>query len=285
MKRNLLNQLILASIGAGDGDETVQLMTSYTAEDAIPEAYRSLYTEQNGAFALTGVVGLKTQDDINRLQGALDKERNDHRTVKTTLSKLGDRSIDDVLTLLDSIPALEAAAASGDPTKIEEAVNARLTQHTAPLQRQLDELTGERDGYKVKYETLQQEVTTGNILSQLKAAALEDKVLPEAIDDVAALMLPLYELNELGEAVVKADAQGVTPGVLPKVHLQDLKNKRAFYWPASQGAGGQGGGGGQGGENPWKDGQVNLTKQGQMIKDNRELARQMCKAAGKKPQF
>ncbi|QEA10926.1 hypothetical protein [Vibrio phage vB_VpS_CA8] len=287
MKRTLLSHAVMAQVALlsskGYGEDDISLMTSYNAVDEIPEPFRGLYTEQDGKHVLSKVVGLKTQDDINRLQGALDKERNDHKAVKGALAKLGDRSIDDVLTILDKVPAWEALEAQSDPSKIDELVNGKLSQHTAPLQRQVTELTTERDGYKEKFEALQTQVKTDKIRGTLKDAALKAKALPEAADDIANMGLGLFDVDDAGNVVVKADAKGVTPGIMPEVWLNDLKDSKPFYWPASQGAGGQGGQGGGGQNNPWKQETLNLTEQGKLVQTNPALARQLAQAAGVTP--
>lgn len=287
MKRSLLSQAVMAQVAIlssrGAGEDDISLLTAYNSADEIPEPFRGLYSEQDGKHVLSKVVGLKTQDDVNRLQGALDKERNDHKQVKSALAKLGDRSIDDVLGILDKVPAWEALEAQSDPSKIDELVNGKLSQHTAPLQRQVTELTTERDGYKEKFEALSTQVKQDKILGGLKDAALAAKALPEAVEDIARMGLGLFDISDDGAIVVKADAKGVTPGILPEVWLNDLKDSKPFYWPASQGAGGQGGQGGKGANNPWMAGQENLTEQGKLVQTNPVLARQLAQAAGVNP--
>lgn len=77
--------------------------------DDLPEDVKKEYVEKNGKFELQ-VEGMKTQADVERLQGALTKERNDHKAVRDRLGLLGDRKIEDVLATLDRVPELEAAA-------------------------------------------------------------------------------------------------------------------------------------------------------------------------------
>lgn len=280
----IANTILLSSSAIGDGDD-LMLELSYPSADKIPEGFGSLYKEVEGSMVLSSVRGMKTQSDIDALKGALTKERNDHSAVKATLAKLGDRSVDDVLTILDKVPAWEALEAGSSQENIDNLVNGKLSQHTAPLQRQIEELTGDRDGYKSKYEALQTEVTNGKISAGLRDFATAAKVLPEAVADVAAMGLGIFELADDGITLIAKDGiPGVTPGTQPDVWLSELKEKRGFYWPASQGAGGQGGGGGQGGvDNPWKTG--NLTEQGNMVRTDIEKARRLCKAAGKEPSF
>ena len=50
--------------------------------DEIDSKYHDLYTEKDGKYEFTGVEGIKTQADIDRLQTALTKERADHKSTK-----------------------------------------------------------------------------------------------------------------------------------------------------------------------------------------------------------
>ena len=49
------------------------LKTIYDNEADIPEGFAALYTEKNGKWELTGVQGVKTQLDVDRVQEALRK--------------------------------------------------------------------------------------------------------------------------------------------------------------------------------------------------------------------
>lgn len=284
MKKSLLAAQIASIFSlmprmAGDGG--VQLEMSYPSLDNIPEAFRGLYSEDNGAFKLTGVVGVKTQDDINRLQEALNKERNDHKTVKGDLTRLlGGRTADEILADLDSIPALKAAAAGNDPKAVEDQVNARLQQATAPLQRQIAELNSQLEAASQSVAELKTREVNRTITDVISKAAMESKALPEAIEDIAFMGRNMFEVNESGEVVAKNDIPGLTPGVSAQVWLTEMKRAKPYFWPQSQGAGGRGGQGNLGGNNPFSKEGWNLTEQGALISRDRSLAEQMAKQAG-----
>src|SRR6202043_1957206 len=96
-----------------------KLKTIYEKQEDIPEGYAELYAEKGGKFELTGIEGVKTKADLDRLNSALVKERGDHKTVKEQLA------------------AVTAAIGDLDPTtipaKLEELndANARLATLTA----------------------------------------------------------------------------------------------------------------------------------------------------------
>lgn len=282
MRKSLFHKSLIATalmVSAMPGDDgTPSLNLSYQSQDEIPEQYRGLYTEEDGSFKLTRVVGMKTQDDVNRLTEALNKERNDHKQVRSTLSRLGDQSIDDVLAALDRIPALEAAAKGAD--NIDEQIAGRLQQETAPLQRTINELTSQLEEAQGQVKEFQAKETRRTIGDAVGQAATKLKMLPEAVDDVAFMANGIFETNEAGQVVAKAGIQGVTPGISPEVWLTELKQTKPFYWPASQGAGGRGGKGGQSSNNPFTKDNWNLTEQGKLINSNRALAEQYASAAG-----
>src|SRR5574343_628829 len=107
--------------------------------DNIPEQFRELYTEQNGKFVLTGVEGVKTKADIDRIHASLIKERNDHKQTREKFSFIGDRDISQVQEMLDKYPELELAASNKlDEAGIQKLVEARLGSATAPLKRELE---------------------------------------------------------------------------------------------------------------------------------------------------
>ena len=107
MKQNLITLAMfpfgMPVVRLGDGN--TQLELSYDSADDIPAGMESLYTEKDGKQVLTGVKGMKTQADIDRLQTALTKERNDHKTVRTQLSSLSSYgTIEEITANLDRIP-------------------------------------------------------------------------------------------------------------------------------------------------------------------------------------
>src|SRR4051812_33728781 len=68
----------------------VKLKTIYEKAEDIPEGFNELYLERNGKFELTGIEGVKTQADVERVQDALRKEKELHKAAKSALEKWGD---------------------------------------------------------------------------------------------------------------------------------------------------------------------------------------------------
>lgn len=281
MKRNKLALAMSAFLPTCVvGNDDIMLNTSYGSLDEVPETFRSLYSEQDGKAVLSKVVGLKTQDDINRLTGALDKERNDHKQVRALLSKFGERSVDDVLTELDSIPALKAAANGAE--NLDEQIAGRLQQETAPLKRQLTNYETELETLRGQVGEYQTREVHRDINDTVGKFALSSKVLPEAVEDVQFMARSIFEKNDQGQVVAKSGIPNVTPGISPEVWLVELQQSKPYYWPQSNLPNMGKGGNGQAGTNPWSKNSWNLTEQGRILRENRAKADQLAAQAGTK---
>ena len=251
--------------------------------EEIPEQYRDLYSERNGQFELTGINGVKTQADVDRLSVSLTKERDDHKATKQKFQVWGDLDYEETIAKIDKIPELEAAAKDGgiDEEKMNELVEARIKTRLAPVERDLaaaktevDTLSQENTGFKAKE-------TKRTIHDSVREALVETKVLDVAHEDALALAERVFEVAEDGRVTVK-DESGFTPGITPKDFLGEIQAKRPHWWAPSQGGGAGGGGhGGIKGDNPWSKGGWNLTAQGAYAKEHGvEKAAEAAKQAG-----
>jgi len=250
--------------------------------DEIDEAYRPLYQERDGKFHLTGVEGIKTQADIDRLQGALTKERNDHKAVKDRYGVLGELDPSEILAKLDKYPELEAAAEGKlDETKINELAETRLRTKLAPVERERDQLKTKLEQTEGTVQELQNVIRSRDIKDNVMSAALKGKVIETALEDVLMLADRVFEVGEDGSVTTK-DGVGVTPGITPEAWLQEMQQKRPHWWPASEGGGAKGGSGGGGGfaNNPFSHEHWNMTEQGRLVNSDPSKADQMAKAAG-----
>lgn len=257
------------------------LKAVYEKLDDVPEQFRSLYAERGGKFELTGIEGIKTEGDVTRLQVALDKERNDHKTTKTKFAPLADKDINDIVAKLDSYEELKVAAEGKlDETKLEQIVSTRIRTQLAPVERERDQLKTQLADLSKDRDALKGSVVKRDISESLRKAATGAKVVNEALDDVLLLGLNVFELGDDGTARVKPDS-GFTPGLSPDQWLTDIKQKRPHWWPSSLGGGATGGAGGSGGSNPWAKGAWSLSEQGAYVREHGvEKATAMAKAAG-----
>lgn len=263
------------------------LELSYDTLSAVPEAFRSLFTEKDGKAVLTGISGLKTDKDVSNVQEALRKERSDHAAAKEALKpwlSLGKKH-DEIQTQLDRISELEAAAGGKiDETKIQQMVESRLGQKTGPLERQVRDLTTELNTMRTERDGLLQGAQRRDMSDVIRAVANDMKVVPTAIADIELVAQNYLERDDNGQFIVKSGLSGLTAGLDVKGFMKEMQKQRPHWWPASAGGGANGGSGGFGGEtNPWSPSTWNLTAQGAIVREKGMVtAEAMAKAAGSK---
>tara|TARA_R110000822_G_scaffold120633_1_gene254119 strand:- start:13920 stop:14771 length:852 start_codon:yes stop_codon:yes gene_type:complete len=265
------------------------LTATYDSLDDIPETvdFRDLFTEKGGKFELTGITGIKTGADIDRIQASLTKERDAHKATKTTLGVWAELDHDEVVAKLDKFPELEAAAAGKlDEAAIEEIVNKRvegtLKSKLSPLERANKKLKEENGELTTTNQGFVVANTRRQIHDSVRTALTGAKVIPEAHEDALMLAERLFEITEEG-AIVTRDQVGVAPGLDAASWLGEIQEKKPHWWPGSHGAGarGSGGGGGFQGKNPWTHEGWNMTEQGRLYTEKgQEYANRLAAAAG-----
>jgi hypothetical protein len=259
---------------------------SYDSETDVPDAHKALYTESGDKWLLTGVEGMKTQKDIDSLKEVVTKERNLRKEAEDKakkFDKLGERDPDDVLKALDEVEELRAKIEAGEGGKVDEAalqkrVDAAVARATNPLERQLTEVTKERDTLKETSEQLGGRIRKTTLESALTEAAAGMAVRPSAVPDVLRYQ-DLFEIAEDGKTITTKDGVGVTPGLDPKMWLDDMKPVRDHWWADSVG-GGAGGNDGKkpAGGNAFKLG--SLTAVSELVRTDPEKALSQAQAAG-----
>ncbi len=266
----------------------MKLKLSYNSQEDIPNGYEALYTEKDGKWVLTGIEGMKTQEDITRLSESLRKEREDHKKVKDVLAKLGgpDLDADALVEKLDEYEELKLRVESGeggkiDDKKVEELVEQRVQRRLAPVERERDRLKTRNTELESENGTLKGTITRGTVESELRRHATEGKVVTSALDDILDIGANIFEVAEDGAVVTRQGLRNVPAGVTPDVWLSDMKEKRPHWWPASQG-GGAGGGSKDGGtaSNPWTKDNWSIEAQAQLVRTDPGKADRMAKAAG-----
>lgn len=266
----------------------MKLKLSYNSQEDIPNGYEALYTEKDGKWVLTGIEGMKTQEDITRLSESLRKEREDHKKVKDILAKLGgpDLDADALVEKLDEYEELKLRVESGeggkiDDKKVEELVEQRVQRRLAPVERERDRLKTRNTELENENGTLKGTITRGTVESELRRHATEGKVVTSALDDILDIGANIFEVAEDGAVVTKQGLRNVPAGVTPDVWLSDMKEKRPHWWPASQGGGAGGSGGGNGtGVNPWTKDNWSIEAQAQLVRTDPGKADRLAKAAG-----
>ncbi len=260
------------------------LKAIYEKQDDIPEEYRSLFTERGGKWELTGIEGIKTQADIDRVQVGLTKERDDHKVTKDKLALWGDLDHAETQAKLDKIPELEAAAeGSIDEEKMGGLVDARLATLRAPLDREIKTLKEANETQATSITGFEAKDTKRTIHDAVRKQAGTMKVLDVAIEDALLYAEGVMEIRADDGAVVTRENAGVAAGLNPEQWLTERQTTSPHWWAPSQGGGAGGGGdGGAGmGNNPFTDKHWNLTEQGNIFSEKGvERATQLAIQAG-----
>lgn len=267
------------------------LKASVESLDDLPDAVKSEYKEFTDPKTKTTVYILDIDGGIDMLPAARSlkdeaaRRRVEAKAATDALGKfkvLGDRDVNEIVTMLDRFPELEAAAAGKlDDTKINGIVETRLKAKLAPLERERDTLktqVAERDTTIGEYTKKER---TRMISGELLKAAREAKVTDSAMEDIELYGDRVFEVTEDGHVVTK-DGVGVTPGLSAKDWLSDMQAKRPHWWGPSTGGGANGGrpNGGAGGTNPFTAENWNLTEQGKLVNTDRKRADALAAQAG-----
>lgn len=223
----------------------------YATKEEIREGFESLYTERDGKWHLTGVKGIKTQADVDAVQEALRKEREEHKATK------------------------EAQRAPGDED-FKERVAAEVAKRTRDLQRQIGSLTARAEEAESVAEESRTAQRQTNLRSHLMSKAREHNVLPTAMADVFAAADLDFETDDDGNVITKHGGTAAD-------WFEQMKLSRPHWWPLSSGTGGRGNNNSHvlGIDNPWTRDGWNVTRQSQMRRERGDVhARNMAQAAG-----
>lgn len=253
----------------------MKIKVEYPTLEEIPEAARPLYTEQGGKFVLTGVEGVKPISEFERAMAAKRVETEAHNQTKAKLQAWGDLNPDEVLATLDRIKELETAAGGKlDEKALGDLVEARIGSRLGPIERAKKAL---ETALAEKENTLKGLITerrNGIIRAEVTKAALAEKVIDTALDDVVLLASTAFDVDEAGKITARDTGLSVSDW------LSDMKARRPHWWPQSRGGGAGGSGMTDSGiANPWAKETFNLTRQGEILTKNPEQAARLEAAA------
>ena len=256
----------------------MKLKLSYDAATDIPSGMEVLYTETDGKFILTEVEGMKTVDDVNRVQSALQKERNDHKALREKFKPIADKDPVEIVALLDRIPELEAVAAGKiDDDKINAIVDTRVKGKLTPLETKVASLTAELAIKEQLITEYSQKETDLVKSSKIRKAAKDNGIVDESIlDDVVTLVLGNTEVTDDKDVILK---DGTDLGS----YFIKMMDKKPHWYGQTQG-GGAAGSSKTGSKiiNPFTNEHWNLTEQGKLLSSDPVKAQKMAEAAGTK---
>lgn len=268
----------------------MKLKAIYDNKEDIPEGLESAYVERNGKFELQ-VEGMKTSADVERIQTALDNEREDHKKAKRRLKGLGDdEDGDTVQDLKDKVEDLElkletAGKDSVSEDDVQKRVDAGVRTAMRPVERENTKLKEESEEKDLKIEKQAGQIRSSLIKSDV-ASAINTKELginPDALPDIEIYAERVMSVDDRGNRVTR-DGVGVPPGLTLPELIADMRanNQRNHWFGKTQGSGSGGSDGGDtSGANPFKEGETwNSTEQGHLIQSNPNLAKSLAEKAG-----
>jgi hypothetical protein len=217
------------------------LKTTYNSQSEIPQGFEALYTEKDGKFVLTGVEGIKTQEDVDNVKQALTRERELKRELEKKVAAYDGIEADGLRDQLDELARLRTTGGKVDDAKIEDIVKERLKLDREKHARDLEKVLNENKSLKETNTSLVNEKNTTLIEKQLREAAA-GKVNETAMNDVL-FRASIFEVSESGDVVTR-DGVGVTPGQAPQEWLDETLKTNSHWQTVSSGAGARGNTGG-----------------------------------------
>jgi hypothetical protein len=251
------------------------LKREYATEGDVPAEVKALYKEQDGKLVLDATIeGMRTTEDVNRVQTALQAERTAHQETKNKLSALpAELNVETLQADLDELAELRASkdAKGGklSEDQIEDIVNRRIARQLGPVERERDQLKSRLTEVEGERDNLRGTIQTGNLHSELRRAAIAAKVADTAIEDVLIFGEREFQFDADG-VIAPKDGSKLAAGTTPAEWLEGLREAKPHLFPLSTGSGARGAGGGAGGKNPWSKEGWNLTEQGKIITEKGE---------------
>lgn len=268
----------------------MKLKAIYDKKEDIPAGFESAYVERNGKFELQ-VEGMKTQADVDRVQTALDSERDDHKDAKKRLRGLGDDDTGEAFQdLKDKVEDLEAKLETAGKDKvsdedIQKRVDAQVKLVIRPLERENSKLKETNEEQMETIGTQSHKINSGLIRGDVTEVlgTKELGINPDALPDIEAYAERVMSVGEDGKRLTK-DGVGVTPGLTLAELIAEMRagGQRNHWFGKTVGAGANGGDGTHNsGNNPFKEGETwNSTQQGVLIVNNPNLAKSLAEQAG-----
>lgn len=269
-----------------------KLQLTLTNKDQIPAGLEAFYLESDGEFTLQ-VEGGKTQEDIDRIQAALDKQRSINEENLRSLAKFKDVDLEK----WEKVKDLDPNAPVGDTEEArkklseeyrekERALADQFKQKEADLEAKVEQANNKakqyiKDSWMRKVLAEKHQFTDPRRLNDF-LRAVKDDTDPD-FADVRRAINAVEVQEESGVFIVVGgdlkDEKGADEMIAAAVNSDVAK----YYRPAPGNQGGGAGGGKSpthGAENPYKPETFNLSKQAELEEKSPELARNLAAQAG-----
>jgi hypothetical protein len=270
------------------------LKFKFKSKDEIPAEQFSLYTEREGAWVLDveGAVEKARLDEIRVNNAALSKERDelkqrfdgiDPEEARALFAEKQKREEEKLLKGGDDAAASEEAQRQ-ERERIEKVIESRIKGVKGELEKQVAQLTGER-------EALTARLTATQIDQGVITVATKRGLRPTAIADITARARAVFKLVNGVPAAFENDGKSVRYGRdgLTAMTLEEWVDTQVAEAPhlfeSNSGGGAAGNASGAAGrshglqKNPFKKETWNLTEQMRLQKSDPNLAARLKSAA------
>lgn len=200
-------------------------MFEYVEDEALRAKLQTEYEES--------ITGLKTKND---------ELLNEKKAIQERLKSFD--GIDDAVAAQEALKFVREneQARLIQEGKFEELIEKRVSQVKSDAMAKIEELNNKYGAVSQEAVTYKQKYQTKIIEDELRNAAIEAGVRPEALSDVLLRGTMEFALSEDGTSVEARDAKGQLrknkDGIvlIPSVWLEGLKNTAPHYWPGSDSA-------------------------------------------------
>ncbi len=241
--------------------------------DNVDEGHHDLYTASadGKSFALTGVIGMKTQADIDKLQTSLTASRNDTKAVQAKLSVFADVNSETIADDLQELATLRITEGKVDNEKFMEQVDGKVKILMGPHDREMKLLQESNTALSDTNTKLNNAATTRFVQDDANKAMDALKLTdPGSREDAMLHMMGQFTKDEHGQVL---NAEGLTT----VEWLTAKQSTRGRWWGNTDPDGGLGGKGKHQGANPFTRENWNM---GEQAKLDPTVARNLAKAAG-----
>lgn len=196
------------------------LKAVYESLEDIPEAYRDLYEKHDDVYKLVGIEGVKTQKDIDALQG-----------VKTKLSDQAKTYKEQIRDLNQKLSNLEAQQSAADAANNGSNIDQETLLAFEKLKRDYERQSEEKEILSKNLNELTISMRHGKIVDAIRKEA-SGRIRSDAIDDIANFTKAMFTIDDDGNILTNADC-GDKSGLGVKDFLADYVSTRPFLQPTS----------------------------------------------------
>lgn len=209
----------------------------YDGVDSIPEmSVKELFTEKEGKMVFTGIEGMKTQKDVDSLQEALRKERNDHGQLKESFKLFDGLDADLARKAIEENEVLKLKQKDGiNSEEVQRYLKDKLDSGLSDSKKTIEELTNQLNEYKFKEE----KASHTSFINGL----VKDSVAEDMVDLVAMNLLSMSEKDLAGEYVTNGSG-GFEKGLPLKGVVASMLEKNPRLMKQNTSGNGTGGTGG-----------------------------------------